>query len=92
MDDRHTTTFKDALTTAAPIIELSNQEDALSSSESGSDSDQDERGSHISRSQQFLSSKNTVDSHGVPYLTLLSKHERRRIQLEVRKKKKPGNN
>ena len=71
-------------------IEASSEDAVISSSESWSDSDDEgHRGS--TRSRQSPSPKNAADRHGVPYLTQLPRHERRRIELETRKNKKPGN-
>ena len=70
--------------TAAPVVVASGQDVVMSSSESDDDS-------QASRSRRSPSRKNATDEHGVPYLTVLPRHERRRVQLEARKKKKPGN-
>ena len=63
--------------------------DALST-ESSSDSE-DEIGGPSWRLRQSPSWKNATDAHGVPFLTILPRDERRRIQLEARKNKRPGN-
>ena len=69
---------------SAAVIEASTEDDVLSSSESGSEEES------VSRSRQSPSRKNASDHHRFPYVTVLPRHERRRIKLEVRRNKKLG--
>ena len=61
--------------------------DDSSTAESDSDSDVTEKSSaSIPQSRQ----QRNVDENGLVYLTRLPRHERRRIKLDVRKKRKVG--
>ena len=95
MEDLGDTASKDESTAAAPgVLEESRHDDVESHTGSGdsdqdSSSDTDDEASQSRR--QSPSTKNMTDAHGVMYMTVLPRHERRRIQLEAKRNKKPGN-
>lgn len=80
---------KDAETMDVPELRHTEDEDESAApplvETSSSDDDQ------ATRSRRSPSVRSTLDNHGFPYLSVLPRPERRRIQLEIRRNKKLGN-
>ena len=71
--------------------EQSRDDDGSSTESSGSESEDESGGSPSSPRRQSPSRRNATDAYGLPYLTVLPRPERKRITLEIRRKRKPGN-